>query len=77
MVVIDDLDKRGQVGAQGYLLLAHRFFHAARILLDASYNAVAVWMLVGTAVLALHNDSFLPGILALQDDDNLSGLQAE
>lgn len=75
MVIVDNLDKDSQLGAHRDFLLRHRLLHSAWVFFDASYDAMAVGMLVGPIVLALEDHGLLPSILALQDDNDLSGLQ--
>ena len=75
MVPVDDLDEGTHRGATEDLLLGHRLGDAARAAADTSDEAVAV--VAGLrAIEALHDDSLLARIAAVQKDDNLAGLEA-
>ena len=74
MVPVDDLDEGTHRGATEDLLLGHRLGDAAGAATHTSDEAVAV--VAGLrAVKALHDDSLLARIAAVQKDDNLAGLQ--
>ena len=74
MVPVDDLDEGAHRRAAEDLLLGHRLGDAARAAADTSDEAVAV--VAGLrAIEALHDDSLLARIAAVQKDDNLAGLE--
>lgn len=75
VVVVDDLDEYGQVGAEGDLPLRHGLLHTARVLLNACDDAMPVRMLVRAVILVLQDDRLLAGILALQEDHDLRWFQ--
>ena len=77
MVVIDHLDEWGELRSMSDRLLAHRLLHAARIVLNARYDAVTVRVLAGAIVVRLQNYRFLTRKTALEKDDDLSRFQAE
>ena len=74
MVPVDDLDEGTHRGAAEDLLVGHRLGDAAGAAADARDEAVAVVAGLG-AIEALHDDSLLARIAAVQKDDNLAGLE--
>ena len=74
MVPVDDLDEGTHRGAAEDLLVGHRLGDTAGRAADTSNEAVAVAAAL-RAVKALHDDSLLARIAAVQKDDNLASLQ--
>ena len=75
VVPVDDLDEGAHRRAAEDLLVGHRLGDTAGRAADTSNEAVAVAAAL-RAVKALHDDSLLARIAAVQKDNNLAGLEA-
>ena len=74
MVPVDDLDEGTHLGATEDLLLGHCLGDLARGSADTSDEAVAIATSLG-ALKALHDDSLLASVTAVQKNDNLARLK--
>ena len=76
VVVVDGLHEGGDLGLLGDLLLAHRLGDLLGVLVDASNDGVTVGASLGTVVAVLDDDGLPAGIPAVEDDHDLTGLEA-
>lgn len=75
MVVVDDLDEGLDLGTLGRLLQAHARRDALGVAVDASNQSVAVLALALTLIVVLHDNGFVASESAVENDDDLAGLQ--
>lgn len=76
MPVVDKLNEGSDLRPRRDLLRAHALRHLPRVLVNAGYDAVAERMLVRALVIGLQNHALLAGILTLEQDNNLTLLDA-